>query len=67
MQDILAVAPVDRCGFSDGPSTPLVKSTLQKTCPTPTIKMANKSVYNYGRNVHIEYLHGVTLCDVTAF
>lgn len=26
----------------------------------------NKSVYKYGRKVHIEYLHGVTLCKVTA-
>jgi hypothetical protein len=26
----------------------------------------NKSVYKYGRKVHIEYLHGVTLCEVTA-
>lgn len=27
---------------------------------------SNKSVYNYGRNVHIYYLHGVTLSHATA-
>ena len=25
-------------------------------------KTRNKSVYNHGRKVHIDYLHGVTLC-----
>ncbi|RAU36261.1 hypothetical protein DBY73_010560 [Enterobacter sp. RIT418] len=27
---------------------------------------SNKSVYNYGRNVHIDYLHSVTLSVATA-
>jgi len=29
-------------------------------------KRLNKSVYKEDRNVHIEYLHGITLCDATA-
>ncbi|EFO4249204.1 hypothetical protein CCT19_06815 [Escherichia coli] len=30
-------------------------------------KTRNKSVYNHGRKVHIDYLHGVTLCYAIAF
>ncbi len=30
-------------------------------------KARNKSVYNYDKKVHIEYLHDVTLCYAIAF
>ncbi len=30
-------------------------------------KTRNKSVYNHGRKVHIDNLHGVTLCYAIAF
>lgn len=31
------------------------------------IKMCNKSVYNYGRKVYIDYLYGVIFCYVIVF
>ncbi|HCB0071095.1 TPA: hypothetical protein MYL13_003971 [Klebsiella variicola subsp. variicola] len=47
----------------------LKSRTVSEKAPAACIRRdipGNKSVYKYGRKVHIEYLHGVTLCEVTA-
>jgi hypothetical protein len=47
--------------------TPPDKSTLRDFVSTQRQKRLNKSVYKARRNVHIDYLHGVTLSHAIAF
>ncbi|EBW1833904.1 hypothetical protein CSP56_03755 [Salmonella enterica subsp. enterica serovar Infantis] len=46
---------------------PACEKRFVKKRTVQAIKLSNRSVYNYGWNVHIEYLHSVTLCKALAF
>ncbi|TNL12637.1 hypothetical protein CYD30_05080 [Kosakonia cowanii] len=47
-------------------ATPQDKSDKPFLTPKSRVKTDNESVYKGDRNVHIEFLHGVTLCDAIA-